>query len=80
MEKETIALTMDECINAIRLDFQQYGPQPLLFGELLRFISDNRTEMVREPGSSGVWIRSAGDRKMRWMEEPDLMDYMCEVI
>ncbi len=80
MEKETLFLTIDQTLEAIRRDFKQYEPQVLLFAELLRLISDGQSAFKREPGEEGIWIRPPGGSHMRFLEGAALVDYMCTLI
>jgi Fe-S-cluster containining protein len=80
MEKETLFLTIDQTLEAIRRDFVQYEPQMLLFAELLRLISDDQSAFKREPGEAGIWIRPPGGSHMRFLDGKSLVDYMCALI
>ncbi len=80
MNKADIFLTTREAIDAICIDFRQYDPQILLFSEVIRLITENRTHIKREPGEKGGWINQAGKSAMQWLEGPALVDYMCQAI
>ena len=41
-DKQIILLTMEQALDAVCYDFQQYEPQILLFCEIIRLISDGK--------------------------------------
>lgn len=78
--KETIYLTIDQALEAICIDFRQYDPQMLLFCEIIRLVSGGATTLKRKTHKDGAWIRVAGRRNMRWLDGPELVEYVCEVL
>lgn len=78
--KETIFLSLEEAIAAVCFDFRQYGPQILLYAEIIRVASDGRTTTKKDTRQQGVWIGESGRHKMIWMQGIDLIDYMCEIV
>lgn len=80
MEKDTLFLTIDQILDAIRRDFMQYEPQVLLFAEILRLINHDPSAFKREAGEDGIWIRLPGCHHMRFLQGTALVDYMCALI
>lgn len=80
MKKESIFLTTEEAIEAIRIDFRQYEPQILLFCSILGLISKNTIRFKHEPGRQGLWVSQGGRSNMRWLEGCELIDFMCAAI
>ena len=80
MENDALFLTVEEAIRAICIDFHQYGPQPMLFAEIIRLISHDSVHIKRVPGKEGAWITRAGHTPMRWVEGPQLIEFMCNTI
>lgn len=77
MEQEGLFLTVEQALNAVCLDFRGYGPQPMLFCQVLRTIHGDDVIVQREPHQSGLWISSPGERRMRWLEGAELAGFMC---
>lgn len=80
MKRDSIFLTAEQALDAICIDFRQYEPQLMLFGEVLRLISHGRIHLKREHGKNGAWVSQPGRRNMRWLEGPDLIAYMCKAV
>jgi Fe-S-cluster containining protein len=80
MGSHSIFLTIEEAIDAITLDFRRYAPQVLLFCSIIDLISDNEIRFQRAPGKEGVWVNQCRRSNMRWLDGPQLVDYMCTVI
>lgn len=80
VEKDSIFLTIEQAIAAVCLDFRQYEPQVLLFSEIISVLSKGDIIAKREMGKDGIWIATAGQRKMRWMEGTKLIDTMCDIL
>jgi Fe-S-cluster containining protein len=80
MKKETIFLNVDQTLDAICRDFRQYEPQVILFAEALRLIEHGRATFKREPGQKGIWLKTSGSNRMRWLEGSDLVAYMCAAV
>jgi len=76
----SIFLTRREAIDAICIDFQQYDAQFMLFAEVLRLITQDSLHLKREPGKNGAWINGLGQNTMQWMEGPELIAFMCEMV
>ncbi|MBW1789011.1 MAG: YkgJ family cysteine cluster protein [Deltaproteobacteria bacterium] len=79
-EKETLFLTLEQALEAVRADFHQYDPQIMLLCQTLRLISDGRIATKREPGKNGAWIGEAGRQNMHWLDGPELVRYVCETL
>ena len=80
MEKETLFLTTREATQAIIADFRQYDPQALLFCNIIPLITDNQTHLKRKPGKNGGWITRPGTSHMKWLDGPQLVEYMCDAV
>jgi Fe-S-cluster containining protein len=80
LEKASIFLTTREAIQAIIADFRQYDPQIILFSGIIHLITNNQIHLKRTPGKNGAWISQPGTSRMKWLEGPELVDYMCDTI
>ncbi|MCJ8499638.1 YkgJ family cysteine cluster protein [Desulfatitalea alkaliphila] len=80
MDPERLVLNPEQALNAICLDFRGYGPQPMLFCEVLRAIHGEAMVVRREPGSEGLWIAKPGSGKMRHLEGAELVAFMCDQV
>ena len=80
VEKDSVLLTMEQAMAAVCLDFRQYDPQVILFSEIIAVLSKEGLTAKREMGKNGLWIRTAGERKMRWQEGSELVDTMCKLL
>jgi len=80
MEDSELFLTVEQVLNAICLDFRGYGPQPMLFCEVLRSIHGNSVIYKREPGSDGLWISTGKHRRMQWLDGAELIEFMCHTV
>ena len=80
MEKATIFLTTQEAIQAIITDFRQYEPQIILFSGIIRLITNNQIHLKRAPEKNGAWINRSNTAQMKWLNGPELVKYMCDVI
>lgn len=78
MKEESVFLTTDRALEAVRLDFRQYDPQIMLVCEILRLISGGDTVVRRDRQKNGAWINVTGQRNMLWMDGPELVGYVCE--
>jgi len=79
-EKDSVFLTIDQAIAAIRLDFRQYEPQVLLFNEIIVVLSKGDITTRREMGKTGIWIGMPGEKRMRWLEGTALIDTLCDIL
>ena len=79
-EKESIFLTGEEARKAVVLDFERYEPQMLLFGEILRVISDGRAVVKRVQQKGGVWVRAQHHSRMDWLDEASLGAYVSRAL
>jgi Fe-S-cluster containining protein len=79
MNGETIFLTSEQALKAVFHDFRGYGPQPMLFCEVLRMRFGQDLIYKREAGKEGLWI-SGGPLSMRWLEGDDLVEFMCRTV
>ncbi|MCP4575304.1 MAG: YkgJ family cysteine cluster protein [Deltaproteobacteria bacterium] len=80
MEKATIFLTTQEAIQGIIADFRQYEPQIILFSGIIRLITDNQIHLKRAPEKNGAWINRSNTTQMKWLNGPELVKYMCDII
>lgn len=78
--KKSIFLTYDQALDAVCFDFRQYGPQVLLFAELVRVVSNGRMPVKKDNPKQGLWIGESGRRNMRWLAGSDLIDFMCRLV
>ena len=80
MEQDHLFLTMSQAVTAICLDFRGYGPQAMLFCEILRTLPNLNVSYNRESGKEGLWISDPGHGNLRWMDGDNLVAYMCDLI
>ncbi len=80
VEKDSVFLTIEQAVESVCLDFRQYAPQLLLFSEIIGVLSKGDIIATRDSGKNGIWIRRAGERKMRWLEGSRLIDSMCGIL
>lgn len=80
MENESIFLTTREAIQAVVSDFRHYAPQIILFSGIIRMITDDGIHLKREPKKNGAWVSQPGKSQMKWMNGPELVEYMCDTI
>jgi Fe-S-cluster containining protein len=79
MSSETIFLSEEQALESVYLDFRGYGPQSMLFCEVLRMLFGDELIYKREAAKEGLWI-APGRQKMRWLEGADLVEFMCRAI
>ena len=79
-KRDAIFLTVEEALEAVCLDFRRYEPQVMLFGEVLRVISDGGIVLKSEPGKSGRWVASEKGSKMVWFDGEALRVYVCDIV
>lgn len=80
MEKEAFTLSPQEAIEAICLDLQRYGPQTMLCAELLRVAFNDDSVVKRDPARNGLWVRSARQSNMRYLDGAALIDHVCTAL
>lgn len=73
-------MTAGQAREAICFDFRQYGPQILLFSEILPLISNGKIVAKKNTEKNGIWISEPGRKKMRWLEGQNLLKTMCAAI
>jgi Fe-S-cluster containining protein len=79
-KKDSIFLTLNQAAEAICIDFRQYGPQILLFCEVIQLIAGGKTVVRGDRQKNGAWISAAGQKNMQWMDWPDLVEYLGEAL
>ena len=77
-ERETVFLTADQALRSIRRDLRQYDPQIRLLCQMIRLISGGKIFARRDPKRDGAWISTPSGRNMRWLEGPELVEYVGE--
>jgi Fe-S-cluster containining protein len=80
MDKNTFTLDPQGAIEAICLDLRRYEPQTMLCAELLRIVGNEDSAVKRDPERAGLWIRSARQTKMRYIDGVALIDHVCTVL
>ena len=78
VKKETLFLTCSEALEAICHDFRQYDPQIMLFCQIIRLVSGGDIVAKREGQKNGAWISLPGHGNMRWMDGPEMVEYLCD--
>lgn len=79
-DKKATFLTAEEALDAITFDFRHYGPQVLLFSEVIRVLTDGRVTVEKDTQKQGLWIGESGQQNMRWLEQSELIEYMCQIL
>ena len=79
-DKQIILLTMEQALDAVCYDFQQYEPQILLFCEIIRLISDGKLVIRGDTQKRGAWVSTPGRTNMRWLDGSDLVRHMCQTL
>lgn len=77
MAEEILTLTPQEAMDAVCLDLRRYGPQTMLYADLLRVIMDDDSAVKRDPGRRGLWVRRTHHTQMRYLEGTALIDHLC---
>ena len=72
--ENTIFLTREEAVGAIRLDLQQYEPQTELLCELFPVVMGQNALAVRDTGHHRAWIKQAVRGPMRLVTSDELAD------
>jgi Fe-S-cluster containining protein len=78
--KDSIFLTVDQAAEAVCIDLREYGPQLLLFCEVIRLLSENQTVVRADLQKKGAWISAHGRKNMRFMGWPELVEYLFEAL
>ncbi len=79
--ENTILLTIEQAKESVCFDLRQYGPQILLFCEILRLMLPEDVALENDIQKGGVWIStSAPGRHMRWLAGEELVTYLCETL
>jgi hypothetical protein len=71
-------LTQTQALDAIALDFTEYGPQPDLFTSIAPLVLGNRCNVIHQGKHAGVWILQ-GKEFVR-VAEKDLGFYLIHVL
>ena len=77
-ERKTVFLTPDQALRSILRDLRQYDPQIMLLCQMIRLISGGKILARRDPDRFGAWISTPSGRNMRWLEGPELVEYVGE--
>lgn len=70
-------MTFRQALDAVCTDLRQYPPQILLICEIVRVVSGNAF-VEGDTVKKGIWI--AGGQNVRWLDGPDLIEYVCDTI
>ncbi len=79
-ERDSLFLSCEQAVEAVCLDFRRYDPQTLLFCQIIRLVSSDRVVVKSEAEKNGLWVSVPGRRNMRWIEGPELVEYLCSEI
>ena len=79
-ERDSIFLSNEQALESVCIDFRRYDPQIILFCQIIRLVSGDTVVVKREGQRNGVWISVQGRRNMRWMEGPEMVEYLCAAI
>ena len=81
MEKNNwIFLTREEVLDAIAIDFQQYGPQPLIFREIAPLILNSRYRIIQQGKDTSIWIQHGRDYPLQKIDDKDLGFYFSHIL
>ena len=78
--RDSILLTLPQARSAVCADFRRYGPQLMLFSEVIRFLTRGAVSVKREPEKSGLWVSAPARTDMQWLEGKSLVDYLCQML
>ena len=79
-QRDSFFLSSAEAVEAVCIDLRRYDPQIILSCQIIRLVSSGRVVAKREGHRDGAWINVPGHRNMRWMEGPELLEYVCAEI
>jgi len=79
-EQNWIFLTRTQAIDAIKLDFLQYGPQPRLCRELCPLIPNCRVKIIKQGKNTGAWINSGQNNQLLELDDTDLCQYVSKAL
>lgn len=81
MEKSgSIFLTVEQALDAICRDLQQYEPQVNLMCELYRLLTGRFVPIDARGQAKTVWLPICGQKKMRMISDVDLVAYMVQML
>ncbi len=80
VKKTSVVLTFDQAIEAVCADLRQYDPQIVLIGGLLQLISGGSIAVKSDLAKNGAWISQPGQRRMRWIAGPELVEEACRLL
>ncbi len=76
MERHRIFLDYTEALRAVRIDLEQYPPQPILLRQLAQMILAGKTVLQDKQGK-GLWMAEGGKKKLRLIHYDQLPRYLC---
>ncbi len=79
-KKHTTFLTRNQVINAVRIDYEQYGFQLPLMQKLFPLITGNRIVISEDGRNSYLLIKRGKKSKTIRMNEAELIDYMINLL
>jgi Fe-S-cluster containining protein len=80
VEDDTIFLTREEAIRAIRFDFDQYPTQGALFFSLCRELADDIGILWPDSARNGVWVAASGQKKATFFSPEQLGDLVYDTL
>jgi Fe-S-cluster containining protein len=75
-DKNTIFLSPGEAVEAIRLDLEQYPPQPILLRRLAQLILGEERILSEDDRRSGLWVKVSAKRGRRLLTYEQLPEYL----
>jgi len=75
-----IFLTKKEALDAIAIDFKQYGNQFPLFYDLVPMILGSKARVIADGDTSGVWIASGPSNRMKKIGHEKLGDFLISAL
>ena len=75
-----IFLTRKEALDAMAIDFQQYGPQPLIFRNLLPLIPNSRCKIIQRGKEASLWVQHGRDYPLQRIVDKDLAFYFFHIL
>ncbi len=73
-------MTREEVLDAIAIDFQQYGPQPLIFKDIAPLILKSRCRIIQQGEETSIWIQHGRGYPLQKIDDKDLGFYFSHIL
>lgn len=79
-EKHNIFLNNAEVLNAVRMDLEQYRPQPILIRQLAYLILHENAVILQDKHGVGLWVAMGGQKNFRLISYDKLPQFLCSLM